>query len=634
MTDHRDIPLPRTIPEILTRSAALYPDQPALLSSGGSGEGFTYAGLEQESDELALALLELGVQPEERVGLLGENRPRWGAAYFAIHKAGAIAVPIDALLKEREVGEIGRAAELRFILVSEKLEAVARGALPRARLLSLDESPTAHASYSALLTRGRSSRRQEQLEERIVSPSQLAVVIFTSGTTGRPKGVALSHRNLASNVNAVLGTIPVSRGDRLLSVLPLHHTFECTVGMLMPLAGGATVHYARSLKSKELGEDLRECQPTIVLGVPLLYEKMLAGLERRLGEGNLLARGFFLPVFRTLRALRGPLGPGRVLMAPVRAKAGLARARFLVSGAAAMPNAVYVGFRALGVDVLQGYGLTETAPVLTANPEGRTRPGSVGPPVAGVEIRIDAPGPDGIGEVLARGENVMEGYYGDPALTGEVMEGDWFRTGDLGRLDEDGYLYLCGRRKSMIATGGGKKIFPEEVEAALCGSPLVADALVYGRRDAKGHNEDVCAVIVPNWEEVEARLHADAAHHHGRPGPHGPHGHPGRQDLHGPHESPAARHAPPPGPASPEPPGSPPDESVVRALLKAEVARVCAELAEYKRVRDFKVRREELPRTTTGKVKRFLFVDGEERPEREAAVNAPAAGAAVSAVRN
>jgi long-chain acyl-CoA synthetase len=366
----------------------------------------------------------------------------------------------------------------------------------------------------------------------------------------------------------------------------------------MLLAAGGSVCYARSLKSKELAEDLRQCQPTILLGVPLLFEKMVAGLERRLGEGNLLARGFFLPVFRALRALRAPLGIGRFLMAPVRARAGLPRIRYLVSGAAAMPHSVYLGFRALGVEVLQGYGLTETAPVLSVTPPGRVRAGSVGLPIAGVEIRIDAPGPDGVGEVLARGENVMQGYYGEPALTAEVMDGDWLRTGDLGRLDDDGNLYLCGRRKSMIATGGGKKIFPEEVEAALCGSPLVADALVYGRRDARSHHEDVCAVIVPDWEVVEARLRADAAHH-GGPRP--------------PREAAqrAAHHGPSPVSAAP------PDEAAVRALLKAEVGRVCAQLAEYKRVRDFRVRREDLPRTTTGKVKRFLFVDGEEQPERE-----------------
>jgi long-chain acyl-CoA synthetase len=411
------------------------------------------------------------------------------------------------------------------------------------------------------------------------------VVIFTSGTTGRPKGVALTHRNLAANVTAVLGTFPVTSSDRMLSVLPLHHTFECTAGMLMPLACGGSVRYARSLKSRELGEDLREAQPTIVMGVPLLYEKMLSGMERRLGEGNLLARGLFLPVFRALRAMRAPVGIGRFLLTPVRARAGLARIRFLVSGAAAMPHAVSVGFRALGVEVLQGYGLTETSPVLTANPPGRTRAGSVGPPIAGVEIRIDSPGPDEVGEVLVRGENVMEGYYGDPALTVEVMDGDWLRTGDLGRLDADGYLYLCGRRKSMIATGGGKKIFPEEVEAALLDSPLIADALVYGRRDARSHHEDVCAVIVPDWEGI-----------------------------------------------NPLSAGAPPDAAVVRALLKAEVGRVCAQLAEYKRVRDFKVRGEELPRTTTGKVKRFLFVDGEEQPEREPAVT-PAREPATAAVR-
>ena len=584
------IPTPRTLPEFLARSADLHADRVALRWANREGETFTYEGLHREVEELALGLLELGAVRDERVGVFSENRPRWAACYFSIHRAGAIAVPIDALLKEREVGEIGRAAELRYVFASARMEPIVRAALPRVRVISLDDSREAFLTYEAMRARGRASSRRQQLLERTVSPERLAVLIFTSGTTGSPKAVALSHRNLAANVNSVLAGFDVNDRDRLLSVLPLHHTFECTMGLLMPVAAGATVVYARSLKSKELMEDLRDSQATLMLGVPLLYRKMLEGLEGALAKGNWLRRGVFLPLLRALRALRAPVGVGRALMAPLRAKAGMGGLRFFVSGAAALQSEVYYGFRALGIEMLQGYGLTETSPVLTVNPPHKARTGSVGPPIRGVELRIDRPGPDGVGEVLARGENVMEMYYGDPRRTREVMEGDFFRTGDLGRLDSDGYLYLCGRSKSMIATGAGKKIYPEEVETALTSSHYIAEALVYGRRERKTSHEDVCAILLPDWERLQ--------HHLAQHG----------QDTS--------------------------DETAVRAFLKAEVARVCNTLADYKRVRDFTVRREEFPRTTTGKVKRFLFVDGEQLDERqEAAARAPEDRTAVRAGR-
>ncbi len=560
---------PRTVLEILERSARLYPDKLFSRRANREGETFTFAELDQETTRLALALLEMGLVREERVGVFSENRPRWCAAYLAVQRAGGIAVPMDALLKEREVGEIGKAAELRYVFASERLEPVVKAALPRVRVLSLDESAGAHAGYAQALARGDQSTRHAQLAERRVSPESLAALIFTSGTTGRPKAVALSHRNLTTNVNAVLTEFSIGPGDRLLSVLPLHHTFECTMGMMMPLSAGATVVYSRSLKSRELMEDLRDSQATLMLGVPLLYSKMIAGIERTLAEGNLIARGIFLPVFRALRRTRAPMGLGRVLLAPIRSRAGIRHLKFFVSGAAALGPEAFHGFRALGVDMLQGYGLTETSPVLTVNPPGKAREGSVGPPIQGVEILLDRPGPDGVGEVLARGENVMQGYYGDPYLTASVMSGDFFRTGDLGRLDQDGYLYLSGRSKLMIASGAGKKIYPEEVEAALQASPCIVDSMVYGKRDRVGH-EDVCAVIFPDWERLEAKL-AEA--------------------------------------------GGASDEAAAKTFMKAEVSRVCSQLADFKRVRDFALRREDFPRTTTGKVKRFLFVDGVERPE-------------------
>ncbi len=553
-------PIVRLLPQLLEFAAGRYGNEPCVLrrtSSGWEPWSFTEAAGRMHA---FTALLEReGVRPGERVGIQSENRPEWGLAYLAVIEAGGVAVPLDALLREQEVGEILAQSGARLCIVSARqrpvLERVRQERVPELRLVSLDECddlPSWPAAQQAFPGEGPRPER--------AAPEDLAVVLFTSGTTGQAKGVMLSHSNLLHNVEAIERVIPFGPADRLLSVLPLHHTFEFTAGFLTPMRGGASVAYARSLKSSELREDLQTAGATILLGVPLLYEKLLAAIRRGVADapfGRRLLVRTLLGVVTLASRLTG-LRLGGPLLRPVRERAGLGRMRLFVSGAAALPRRVFWGFMNLGIPITEGYGLTECAPVVAAN-STRPRPGGVGHPVPGVEVRIDQPDADGDGEIVVRGPNVMLGYYGNPEATAEVLRDGWLLTGDLGRLLPDGRLRITGRVKNMIATAAGKKIYPEEVEMQLASCPYILEVVVVGGRDARGEREAVHAHVFPDLQALGGLARAQG------------------RDL---------------------------DALFVEETLRREVDARCQLLAPYKRVKRVIVRRREFPKTTTGKIRR------------------------------
>jgi len=568
-------PVVRLIPQLAEYAARRYGDAPFLLRwtpSGWASWGFAEAAHRMHS---FTALLEHeGVKPGDRVAIQSENRPEWGLAYMAALEAGAVAVPLDALLKEHEVGEILNQSGARFCVVSARqrpvIERVQEARLPGLRLLSLDPCDDLPSWPAAQERFPDEAPRPER-----AAPDDLAVLLFTSGTTGQAKAVMLSHANLLHNVEAVERVIPYGPDDRMLSVLPLHHTFEYTVGFLCPMRGGASVAYARGLKSNELREDLCTAQATILLGVPLLYEKLLAAIRRGIADAplgrRLLVRGLLTAVQVTSRLTGARLG-GRLLR-PLREKAGLGRMRLFVSGAAALPRGVFWGFVNLGIPMTEGYGLTECAPVVAANRTDRPEPGGVGHPLPGIEVRIDQPDAEGNGEIMVRGPNVMLGYYGNPQATAEVLRDGWFLTGDLGRILPDGRLRITGRVKNMIATAAGKKIYPEEVEIHLANSPYILEVVVVGGRDARGEREEVHAHVFPDFQALEALARSQ---------------------------------------------NRAPDEAFVGETLRREVEMRCQLLAPYKRVKRVFVRRQEFPKTTTGKIRRQgLAADAAEKGERK-----------------
>jgi long-chain acyl-CoA synthetase len=565
------VPPIRLLPQLADFAARQSGDTPFLLFRTGVGwEAWGFATAARKLHSFTALLEREGVQRGDRIALQSENRPEWGLAYLAALEAGAVAVPLDALLKEQEIGEILVQSGARFCVVSARQRPVVERArdlrAPRLKLISLDPCDDLPSWPEAMDQFPDEGPRPVE-----ATPADLAVLLFTSGTTGQAKGVMLSHSNLLSNVEGVARSFEFGPGDRLLSVLPLHHTFELTVGFLCPMRVGGGVAYARGLKSSELREDLRSSGANILLGVPLLYEKLLAAIRRGIADAplgsRLLVKGLLALVFMARHSTRARLG-GR-LFRRLRERAGLGRMRMFVSGAAALPTSVFWGFVDLGIPVVEGYGLTECSPVVAGNRPERPQPGGVGWPLTGVEVRIDQPDADRNGEIMVRGPNVMLGYFGNPQATAEVLRDGWFLTGDLGRILPDGRLKVTGRVKNMIATAAGKKIYPEEIETQLADCPYILEVVVVGGRDARGEREEVHAHVFPDFQALETLARTQ---------------------------------------------GRAPDDAFVEETLRREVEGRCQLLAPYKRVKRVIVRRQEFPKTTTGKIRRQnLPAEGDKR---------------------
>jgi long-chain acyl-CoA synthetase len=464
------------------------------------------------------------------------------------------------------VGEILASCEATHAIASRRLlpvlEAAIESRLSGLRLLSLDRHDTLPHWEQALREFAAAARREPPS-----NPEDLAVLIFTSGTTGAAKGVMLSHTNLLSNVEAVREAFEFDASDRFLSLLPLHHTLESTGGLLCPMRVGASVYTARGLASRELREDLLSSGATVFLGVPLLYEKLMAAIHKGIEDAPRPARVFAHALLGAVRLVRLVTGRriGRTLARPLRRRAGLDHLRMFVTGAAPFPAEVFWSYIDMGWPMLEGYGLTETSPVVCANRPPRPTPGAVGWPVPGVEVRISEPDALGDGEVLVRGPNVMLGYWRQPEKTAEVLREGWFHTGDLGHFLPDGRLRISGRLKNMIATAAGKKIYPEEVESVLLESPYLIEVVVVGGRDRSGEREEVHAHVFPNRTLVED--HARERH-----------------EAFG--------------------------DAYLESFVRAEVERLCEALAPYKRVKRVVLREREFERTSSGKIRRdpALFV--------------------------
>ena len=539
----------------------------------GEFERFTYRQLYDDVVRLGAALGKAGVSHGTRVGVVGENRYEWAVAYLAATGGGAVCVPLDPQLKAKEIGSILETSEAEVVISSPTtlgLLKELRGRLPGVReIISMGDAEDGVRGWADVLAEGDDDAAREEYLGREVSLDDLAVLLFTSGTTGKSKAVMLTHRNLGANVDQVYRALYFDETDVFLSLLPLHHTIEATAGMMIPISGGCSITYARSYKSKEIVEDIRDSGVSMMCGVPLLYEKMLAGLRRAVRESPPVKRTLFKVLMAVTRAGHVLFGVnlGRFLFSSLRKKAGLDTVRMFISGAAPLKAEVSRTFYYLGLNLLQGYGLTETSPVVSVNVPERIKFASSGLPIPDVRVRIHEPNAEGVGEVAVAGDNIMVGYYGDPAMTGSVLRDGWFYTGDAGWLDRDGYVYITGRIKNVIVTAAGKNVYPEEIEAELGASAVIAEAAVMPMRDPSSGREAVGAVIFPDYEYLEGE---------------------------------ASRA------------GEALDDAFAEKRIREAVADCCQTLADYKRVKIIKIRKEEFPKTTTRKIKKFLFRDGEQ----------------------
>jgi long-chain acyl-CoA synthetase len=542
-----------TIVTLIEKSCRKFSDRTALLEKlGGSWQETSYGTLWATSDRVAAGLWETGFRPGDRAALLAGSSPQWMMAYLGILKLGGVVIPIDKDLKEIEVRHILAHSEAGVLFVDCDHLCLVLGMadeLGELRLIVLTDAPARNARPEPDALRCRTSPFNELLKDGacpplLQRPDATALILYTSGTTGRSKGAMLSHANIVSNIRGTAVHLGIDQSVHTLSFLPINHVFEQVCGILLPLSLGGKVSFCESLK--KLGDNLAEVKPTFFVGVPAVYRMILGRITKKI-EGSagsrLLSALPFTRPFVSAR-IRRSLGDGTVF----------------ISGGAALDPAIVSGFTRFGVTLLQGYGITETSPVIAAESRKEARPGTVGRVLPGVEVRIDGQDAGQVGEILVKGPNVMQGYLKDPHATSEAISDGWYRTGDLGRLDRDGFLTICGRVKSLIVTPNGKNVYPEEVETEILKSPYLAEVVVYAHRSDKVE-EEIRAVVFPNREALDEYAASQ-----------------GKASLSG---------------------------AELENLLRGEVNRACEKLAAYKRVKKTIISHEEFPKTTTRKIKRF-----------------------------
>jgi long-chain acyl-CoA synthetase len=468
-------------------------------------------------DRVAAALHRRGIAPGDRVAILAENRVEWAFADFGILTAGAAAVPIYPTLTAAQARHILADSDARVAIVSTKgqlakLQSLT-AELPGLRsVIVMDDAAAGPGAlaFSALLEEGRQALAEDPaLARRLgdaVRPDQLATLIYTSGTTGPPKGVMLSHANLVSNVRDALLDFTIGPADAALSVLPLSHIFERMAGHYIMVLRGVAVAYAESVDT--LAANMLEVRPTVMLAVPRLFEKIYGRIVDTVLAGPALKRAIFFrgraAAWRWARLVtrRQSVPPllalehrifDRLVYDTLRKRVG-GRVKFFVSGGAPLNAEIAEFFLGAGLPILEGYGLTETSPVIAVNRPGRSKPGTVGPPIAGVTVKIADDG-----EILVQSPGVMKGYFNLPGETAAALEGGWFHTGDIGHLDADGYLMITDRKKDLLVTAGGKKVAPQPIENALKAIKYIAEAVLIGDQ-----RPFVSALIVPNFDQLEA----------------------------------------------------------------------------------------------------------------------------------
>ena len=553
-----------TIRTLLLDAAAQRPSGISLRwKADGEWRTWTFADYNSKARNVAEAAASLGGKPGMRVALMMENRPEWITTYLGLACCGIEVVPIDINLREREVSHILRDSGATALFASGKawplIHAIETGELSLDSLKSVvmldgvftqerKENGIFHTDYDSLMasTEKASARPDSFFDRHVPSESDIASIIYTSGTTGRSKGAMLTHGNFTAQLSAVLQYFTVYTWDNFLLVLPLHHAFAFTANFLVPLKSMCESSMVENLRT--IPENMREVSPTVLLAVPLLAEKMLNSIQAKLKKN-------------TVAKVMITLGMSKIIGKKVVENLG-GRLRLIICGGAASDPAMLRAYNKMGIKTFEGYGLTETSPIAALPPENEIRIGTVGKSLPGCELEINNPDENGIGEVMVKGPIVMKGYFHNDAATAEVIKDGWLHTGDLGKLDSEGYLTLTGRKKSLIVNREGKNIYPEEVELAIQDSEYILESIVIGYSLNGETGERVGVIVVPNLDRIEEDRKSKGQ--------------------------------------------SMSDEDII-ALCKNEVHRTVKAIAEYKRPRRIQIRFEPLEKTTTQKVKRYLY---------------------------
>jgi len=554
--------------EILLDSVKMYGDKTALqIRRNGKFERTSYNQLYENASNLAKMLVKLGVKKGDKISVISKNRPEWAISYIAIHLTGAVVVPLDPLLKEGELYNIIEKAKVKMVICSENYIFMMNGIKDKLetleRVISMDESE--EIDIHTLMEEG--NKLDIDLSKIPIDVDDLMVILFTSGTTGKSKGVMLSNKNVIFDIISASEVVKFSNDDIFISILPLHHVFEATVSFIGAMYKGATITYARSYRPNEIIEDIKDSKATIMLGVPLLFEKIALGILKALDNQPMGVKAILKPAFGTVGFFKNTVGInfGRTVFAGLREKSGLSTLRIMISGGAALKPWVADVFERFGFPILQGYGLSEASPVTNVNPLDNPKNRSIGPALPGIEMKINNPNSDGVGEILVKGPNVMMGYYEDENETAKILKDGWLYTGDIGFVDDDGYFYIKGRQKNVIVTEAGKNVYPEEIENELLKSPFIKEVVVMSKINERTGREEVHAVIHPDLEQIPFYAGKD-----------------GKEIA-----------------------NDAMDE--IGKIIREEVKKLTNNLATYKKVKTVSLQLKEFEKTTTKKIKRYVF---------------------------
>ena len=559
---------PETYNQKFEEIVRCFPDRIAFRLK--TPEGYpttTYREAHRQAVGVASGLIALGLKRGSRVAILSENRPGWVVAYLGIYLAGMVAVPLDVQISPREWRRLIEDSDAQTVFVSglllSKLREEVTDSRPPLRIISFDAMSgdrDARTELHGLIDWAEGLSPAPDLPE--CRPSEVVTIIYTSGTTGTPKGVVLTQSNIVGEVRSILGAIHADENDALLCLLPLQHVLASVINVLLPLYLGAQVVFADTLKRTEILKALEEAGITILATVPQFFYLFHSRIQDELAKQSLPIRYLFRWMLRlnrfSLKTLK--LNLGRIFFSQVYKSFG-GRLRLFVSGGSSLDPRVARDFHDMGFTILQGYGLTETAGACSVTRVTNNVLGSVGPALPGIDIKIHTPDETGTGEILIRGPVVMNGYYRNPDATGKAIREGWFHTGDLGRLDAGGNLYVTGRKKEVIVLPSGKNIYPDELETHYLQSPFIQESAVVGIFSAQDRGEKLHAVVVPNFDYMKSRKIANA-----------------------------------------------------REVLRDQIAGLSNQLPKYKRLMSYSIRAETLPRTTTRKIKRLELkkqVEGE-----------------------
>lgn len=554
----------KTIKEIFLRSTEMFKDRPFILEKfnrKGSFEEITYGQFRDDVLSLGTGLSKAFKLKGEKVVIIGETTYEWYVSYMAMLLGVGIAVPADKELPENELENIIKRSDVAAVIYSPKkkdfIKKVANHC-PSVKffieMYSDEKLDGRFAGLEYVKEEGKFLLDMGYTEyvDTEIDPDAFAVLIFTSGTTSAAKGVMISNTNLAYNINSVTPYVYLTPDDRLFSVLPLHHTYESTIGFLLPMACGCSVVVCQGLK--HIANNMKETAPTAIIAVPLLieslYKKILQGIEK---SGKTTAVKTMISLSNGLKNLG--IDVKRKVFKDIYANLG-GNLRIVVSAAAPIDAKVGKWLEDIGITFLQGYGLTETAPIAALTPDWDTRVGSAGKSVVWDEIKINEPNEKGEGEILIKGKTVMLGYYEDQEATDAVLKDGWFNSGDIGYMDKDGFIYITGRSKNVIVTQNGKNIYPEEIETLLSHVEEISECMVYGKEVLGEKELVVTARVIPDYDKIE--------------------------ELHG-----------------------VTGEEEVYKVIWEQIKKVNRKLSNYKTVKKLEIKQEQFEKTSTMKIKRY-----------------------------